>query len=370
MADRRAWSTREKALLACALVCLIAAIAGFALYAQARVPDDAAAKFNDTFVDERTVAQTISEQRVRYGLENDSDFASYLLRQGQNVTTYRQSIINQVALNMLIDQRAAELGATPSEEDVDAQIEAMKGQYAIDGKSWDDVLVDQGVSEESLRDQLRTNLAEQAMYAADVKTPEPTDDDVRDYVAAYRAGGVDKHSWRATFTGDDAKKRAQAFRDEVLALGDGLNAESFSALAKERSDSPTVDDDGGDAGWIHVDGTTSYAQVLADMEVGDVSQVIETETQGNYGVAYCDDAYEYADVQSADEVDISAMPESLLDSVRESTAQGLYRNACATYLTALLTDAKVTYYPIPDGAVYNVDMKLAQMASGDYLDEG
>ena len=370
MADRRAWSTREKALLACALVCLIAAIAGFALYAQARVPDDAAAKFNDTYVDESKVAQTISEQRARYGLENDSDFASYLLRQGMNVTTYRQSVINQVALNMLIDQRATDLGVMPSEGEVDAQVEAMKEQYAVDGKSWEDVLAEQGVTEQSLRDQLRTNLAEQAMYAADVSTPEPTDGDVREYIASYREGGTDKHSWRATFTGEDAKKRAEAFRKEAMALGDGLDADSFSALVREYSDSPTVDEDGGDAGWTHLDGTTSYAQALADVEVGGLTEVTETETEGNFGVAYCDDAYEYADVENADEVDLSSIPESLLDSLRELTAQGLYRNACSIYLTALLTDAKVTYYPIPDGAVYDVDMKLAQMASGDYLDEG
>ena len=362
----RGWDARSKVLLATTVVCLIAAIAGFALYAQARVPEGAAAKFDDVYIGEDKVALSISEQRARLGLKADSDFATYLLHQNMNVYTFRQSVINQVALNMLIDERAAKLGCTPTEAQVDEQVEAMKEQYVTSSKSWEEVLAEQGVTEESLRAQLKTNLAEQAIYRVAVDRAKASDDDVRSYIAANRAGGVEKHSWRATFSGDDARKRAEAFREAVLAQPGGINADAFSALAVRYSDSPTIDEDAGDAGWTYMDASSAYALALADMRAGDVSEVLETETDGNYGVAFCDEVYEYPQGDDGS-VDLSQMPETLVDSLRELASEELYKNACSVYLAALLTDAKVTYYPIPDGAVYNIDMHLAQMASGEYL---
>ena len=368
-ASGNGWTGREKMFLGTTIVCLIAAVVGFVLYAGARVPAGVAAKVNDIYVQESDVAQMISEQRARYGLESDADFASSLLMQGMNVYTYRQGIINQIALNTIIDNKAKELGCTPSDSQVDEQVKAMREMNnAQDDESWQKVLDAQGVTEQSLRAQLKTNLSEQAIYEKEIQYTEATDDEIRSYVATNRAGGVAKHSWRATFSGTDAEKRAKEFRETVLAQTGPLTAETFSLLASKYSDSPTVAQDGGDAGWTYLDGSTSYAKALADLQVGALSEVVATDTDGNYGVAYCDEIYEFPDASDASSMDLTAIPDDLMEDLREQASAYVYETKCNEYLAALLSDASFTYYPIPKGAVYNVDMNLAQMAAGTYLD--
>ena len=194
---RPGWRLREKVLFGTTLLFLALAVVGFALYAKNYVPPSAAAKVNDFFVDESDVSKTISEQRARYGLENDSDFSSYLLGQGMNVYTYRQSVINQIALNMLIDKTASSLGCVPSDQEVDEQIGALRETNgAADDERWQEELAQQGVTEESLRAQLKTNLAEQAIYAAVIERSEANDEDVRRYIESALADATDPKSHR------------------------------------------------------------------------------------------------------------------------------------------------------------------------------
>ena len=366
------WSGLERALL-------VTTVAGFALaavfgvfLAGSFVPPGAAAKVGDFFVDDSEVAEYIAEQRFRNGVEDDSAFATYLLQQGMNVYTYRQSIINQIALDRLIENRASDLGAMPSEADVEGQVKALWESNGIeDEDAWQEYLDERGVSDSGLRSQIRTNLAEDAMYERDVQRKEASDEELIAYIKSNRAGGTEKHSWRMIFSGEGAKERAETALAKVRALGDKLSPKTFSALATKLSDSPTVSDDGGDAGWTYMDGSSSYASALSALKEGGVSEVLQTETDGNYGIAYCDNVYSYPEAAAVEELKVSELPEGLADDLRGLAEEEAWKTDCGVYLTALLADADITYYPIPKGAVYDIDMKLAAMASGEALgDEG
>jgi hypothetical protein len=360
-AGRHHATKREIVLAVVAALALAAAVWGFALYSTALVPATAAARVNDSYLDEGRVASRIAQYRSAYHLEDDADFASALLAQNLNVDTFRQSTINQLVLSDLIDQRAEELGVVFTDEDAQAQVDAMKRSLAFDDDEvWAETLAGYGMSADSLRLQYLANLKQQAVCEADIARRAPTDAEVLAYTQTYLATTTQKHASRILFTGDDALARTQECYELLLAAkgeDEGISAEAFAAMAREYSDEEGVGATGGACAWsgsvvLSEDVTT----LLESLAIGSFSAPQSAEADGALEIIYCDEEYAFP---ATDAIVLHDVPASLRELIEAATADALWSLDRDAYLAALLMDAQVTYYPIPKDAAYAVSMALA-----------
>lgn len=359
----RRFGMREAVLAVVAVLAVIAAAIGFSLYAGARVPADAAAKVDDTYVTEESVADWIAQYRAAYRLEDDSSFASALLSQNLNVNTFRQNAVNQLTLSQLVNKRAEELGVTPTDDEAQAQVDSMKQSMSFgDDGVWDDTLSSYGLTEDSLLDQYRTNLAQQAVCERDVPRREASDDETLSYAKSYLAGTTQKHASRIVFVGDDADARAQECYEQLKAKQDagGVDATAFSELARAYSDEDDVDETGGSLAWSGDDAMNDdVMNLLEDLDAGAFTGVEDVQSDDAKEIVYCDQAYTFPAAADFSSLDTDTVPASLMDTVSDAASDELWKSDCNAYLAKLLASAKITYYPMPDGATYDVDMSLA-----------
>ncbi|MCD8199689.1 MAG: SurA N-terminal domain-containing protein [Coriobacteriaceae bacterium] len=346
-----------------AIVAIIAAVVGFVLYAGARVPADAAGKVDADFITEDEVGTWIGQYRAQYGLEDDADFAQNLLSQGYNVSTFRQNAINQLAMNAVIDAKAHELGITASDEDIQAQLDTAKANYAFnDDDVWAETLESLHITDEGLRKQYETNIFEDGILEAEVPEQEPTDEDIAAFMGEYLAGTTQKHAMRIVFSGDDASERAQECHKKLTAAQkDGkLDKDTFASLAAEYSDEEA------DYAWSGNSMDDDIMETVDNLDVGEASGIESIEADDAEEIIYVDEDYTFPKAKDGEDYAIpSDIPAGLLQEVRDADAQTLWQTACDNYLANLLGDAKITYYPMPDDAPYNVDMASANSSSAD-----
>lgn len=357
-APKKRLTLREKILAGVAGVVVIAAVAGFGLYACALPPASAAAKVKDSYIAESDVSTWISQYRASNSLEDDIAFAEALTSQNLNVSTFRQNAINQLALSLVISNRAAELGKTPTDEQAQEQLDSVKQSMAFNDESvWQETLASYGLTEEGLLNQYKTNIAERSICESDVVRRDASDDNLLAYVQTYLANSTQKHAYRIVFTGDDAATRAEQCMTELQALQTAgtLDTAAFAQLAKSYSDEEGVQDTGGSYAWSGAGMTDEAKAALEYLEVGAISGTESVQSDNATEIFFCDTQYTFPSAS-----DMAALPEDapeeLMAEVREAAGDAVWESDCNAYLSSLLAAAKITYYPIPDGAAYNIDL--------------
>jgi hypothetical protein len=354
---------REMVFALVAAIAVIAAIVGFALYNSVRVPAGVAAKVNNTYLAEERVADWITQYRTAYRLEDDADFARSLLTQNINVGTFRQDAINQLVLEDLISNRAEELGITASEEEAQAQVDAMKQNMAFnDDEIWEESLATYGMSVESLRMQYLLDLKRQAVFEADVAYRDLSEDEVLGYLQEYLAGTTQKHVSRIIFSEDDAYERATECHErlsEAQAAGD-FDAETFATFVREYSDEEGVESTGGAYAWSSGDAMDGEIMTLLEtLDVGSFTGPESVEADKAIEIIYCDEEYTFPSKDDIASLAVSDVPPSLMELIEGAAADAFWTADCNVYLAMLLANAPITYYPIPADATYAVDLSLA-----------
>jgi hypothetical protein len=362
--EKRQRVTRNELLFAIvAAIAVIAAIVSFALYNSGRVPAGTAAKVNDSYLSEERVAGWIAQYRTAYSLEDDTDFARSLLAQGLTPAAFRQNAINQLALDDLVSGRAAELGITPSEDEVQTQIDAMKQTMAFnDDEVLEETLAGYGMSVESLRLQYLSNLKRQAVFEADVARREASEDELLDFIGEYLASTTQKHTSRIIFAGDDAYERARECHEqlsELQAAGE-FDADAFAVFAREYSDEEGVELTGGAYTWSSGDAMdTEIMTLLEFLEIGSFTGPESIEADGAIEIIYCDEEYAFPSQAEISSLAIGDVPPSLMELIEDAAVEAVWTADCNVYLASLLAQAQITYYPVPADAAYAVDLSLA-----------
>ena len=374
MDKEKAMGAREKGLIIALVVAIAAAVAGFALFFTNQVPQTAAAKVNDMYLDEADVADYISQYRYSYSLTDDATWASYLLSQNSNPSSYRMTAINQLALNALVIAKAEELGVSPTEDEITAQLDTMKNSLAFgDDQIWNETLDQMGTTEAQLRNQAKANLATQAVYKAAVEVPEATDEQALQF-AQENLGGVEvAHSYRIVFTGDDAQERAQECYERIQKAKKDINADVFSGFALSYSDDETVQDDGGSYGWTQLtdsEDNDTYAERVTGLEDGAYTtpQPIEENGESTFQIIFRDESYSFPAADKMSSFKLSKVSSTVKSYIVGLASNNLWSNQCSAYLSQLLASAQITYYPTPANAAYNVDMNLASTTSTESSD--
>lgn len=362
------WSGREKALAAVAIVAAIAAIVGFVLYGTSQVPSDAAAKVGDTYIKESEVETSINQYRSSYGLTDDTAFASALVQQGLTAGTFRQQIIEEKATALLVDARAKELGLTPSSDEIDEQFNTLKSSMSFNSEDvWQETLSRYGMTEDGLRDQIRVNLEKKSLYEADVARVDASDSDALTYAQSSLAGVTQQHYYRMVFTGSDATARANAAATELAAMKEAgtLSADTFSQMARERSNEEGVAQTGGSFKWaVEISSDDDLSSATESLSVGDVSSPASIDSDdGALEIFYCDTQYSFPSSSSISSLKASDVPASLWDVVKSQASESLWQSSCSVYLSNMLMAGKVTYYPMPDSASYNIPITVSSSST-------
>lgn len=368
----RSWSAREKVLALVAALCAVVAIVCFALFMTGRVPAGAGAKVNDEYLEESDIAAYIQQYRAGNALTSDEDFASMLYSSGYNVSSFRASCINQLALNMMTDARAKELGCEPTDEEVDAELSSTKEALSMGSDDiWQQTLKDQGMSEDGIRAQLYSKLARQNVFEKDVARREAGDDETLAYAKQAKAGQTMRHSYRLYFTGEDQWDRAQDAYKQLQKMGK-VSTASFSELAKAVSDDENAAEDGGSYGWSDAtDMAEDYADILNKLDEGDYSEPQSLEEDNAAVIVFCDTVFEFPAAGKIDQLKKKDIPDELWSYLADEAADSLWTEDCNAYLAKLISGASITYYPVPADAAYNVDISLAASAdSSGNTDDG
>ena len=375
-------SPRECVLVVVTVVAIAAAIVGalaatgfgpFASLSSAQ-PTGAAAKVDDFYVMEDDVETYIEQYRASYSITDDDEFAQTLSDEDTSVSTFRKTAIDQLALNQLILNRAEELDVMPTDEECQAQLDAIKEALSLgDEESWAETIEGYGLTEEGLLEQYRVNLAQDAICAEDVEHRDANDDEVLAYLQNTLAGSTQYHAYRITVSGtdDDAVDEAEDIYQELLEMyEDGeLDVGSFSYMAFQYSDDEDVTEDGGSYAWTGSEMDDSIKEDMEYASVGELMGVYTVEADDAVEVIYCDDSYTFADSDDLTELP-DDVPDALWAEVLDAAADEVFDTNSSSYLAWLLAQAEITYYPVPDDAPYNVDVyETMDLNTGEDADD-
>ncbi len=131
----------------------------------------------------------IDAVRATVGSQTNAAWEAYLADQGYTVDEYRAMLIAHYAREMVLTQRADELGLEVDVEEVEAHIAQMKADLGVDTDEtaflWDAYLGTYGFTEESLRANQAYYLLRAKLYEQEVERPEVDDALVQRYANAY-----------------------------------------------------------------------------------------------------------------------------------------------------------------------------------------
>lgn len=355
-----AFTTREKILSAVAAVCAVAAVGIGVYHFATAVPSNVAAKVNDTYISESDVASDIDQYRSMYSLADNADFATAVVASGESIASFRQDMIDARITSILVDARAKELGLVPSDEEVQENYDAAVQSYGFgDEDTFKSTLSSYGMTEDSYKAQIKTNLEKSALFEKEVARSEASDDDAVSYAEGNLVGVSQKHYYRIMLTGDDKAAVSDEVKQKLneLESAGNLTTDTFSELARQYSDEADVEGTGGSYAWaVEITDDADLGEAIDGLDVGEFTYVGSVASDDNaYEFLYCDQEYSFPS-SSDDMANLKAsdVPESLWSLVKEKASDALWDTNCDVYLGNLLSKAKVTYYPIPDNASYNV----------------
>lgn len=345
-------------------VAVIAAIAFGVLYAFSCVPGNAAAKVDDSYITEDEVASYINASRIAASTTDDAQFASYLSQQGMTAAEYRIKCIESIATSKLIDKQAQKDGVQIDSSQVDSQVSTYKQNISMgDDSIWQSTLEQQGMTEERLRSQIETNLREQALYEKNVTKRDASDDQAASYMQGSLSGRQFKHSYRIVFTGDGQWKRAQAAYKELNAA-DKVTAKSFEAIAQKYAAKDSTELTQGSYLWSDSsEMSENFSDTLDELDAGEYCAPTTIDADDATEIVFCDIDYSFPTGDKLGKLELSDLPSSLADHVKELATDALWTTDCASYKAWLLARAQVSYYAMPQDAAYNVDMSKASSSS-------
>ena len=205
------------------------------------------------------------------------------------VTAEDKQKLRKTALNLLIDKRLVqqkikELNIKVSEEEVRQAIEDVKKQNNLSQEALVGALLNQGLTFDQYKAQLREQLERIRLMSMEVKAKiQVTDREIQEYYDANKAKYSEGEQYRARqiffrvpkdATADVIKK---AMSRAAQVLNEVRSGKDFVELAKKYSDDPSAAKDGGDLGTFKKgDMIPEIEEAVIGMKPGQVSELIST----------------------------------------------------------------------------------------------
>jgi len=229
----------------------------------------------------------------------------------------RGEVLSSLIDNMIVKQKAAELGITVEEAEIDNAIAQILSDNNATLEEFRKELDKVNVSVQDYRNNLRNQILQSRLVGQQVRSRIViVEEDIREYYEkeyTQEKGESGYYilqigfNWKNLVTLDgvsqeEAREKAEAIRARVLA------GESFGELARSYSDFPSATD-GGNLGLIKKDEMAAYMRdAILSMHPGDISPIIETGS-----------TFQFFKLLSSREGDlvVKAPYESVKDEIRE-----------------------------------------------------
>lgn len=313
-------------------------------------------------ITEDTITNQIMSLRSSYGYDSDKDWAQYLTDSGLTPESYREQVINSYAQQYLFTAAQNEYGVTVSDDEVERA-----WNEAVESYDSEDAFVQQlamfGYTEESYKESLRNNLAEEKLVDIVAPVEDPTDDEIVTYFnenadkfnnARRSSNLLIKVASDAT---DEEKEQARATAQEALDKIESGEL-TFEEAVEQYSDDAASAKEDGDVGWDKLTTfVTEYQDALSGLAAGELSGIVET-TYG-YHIIKCTDVFSVdGKVTEADQI-----PEEIRTYISDAIKSDEQGAAYTEWWNTYLEEADLQINPMPEDVPYNVDMSLASSGS-------
>ena len=239
------------------------------------------------------------------------------------MTEAREAALNGLIDRRLINQRAKLTNTTVADEELTAAYDNTRNRMALDPVEFRKKLERSGMTEETLKKQLRDQVLQSKLVSYDVRSKIViTDEMIRDYYSQRYTAKAEKGSfyllqmgfqWNPEVSGPEKKQeeKAETRKRADRALDLVNKGQDFKDIAKKYSDLPSASE-GGDLGILHLDEMApAMRTVIAPLQPGEVSRIIETS-----------DSYQFFKLQSPK--DEAASASSSYEKVKEEIREKLY----------------------------------------------
>jgi parvulin-like peptidyl-prolyl isomerase len=173
------------------------------------------------------------------------------------------------------EQEADAFGIEVADGDVDKRLEQLKKQYfAGNDKRYEAQLKDSGLTENDLRDDIRSQLIAEKIYNRVTKDVKVTDKDVTAYYASHKQQYTqpETRDIRHILVGEKQRALADRLYDQLK-----TNPSRFPALAKQHSKDPGSKNQGGKLTIVRGQTVAPFDQTAFLMKVGQISRPVKTQ---------------------------------------------------------------------------------------------
>jgi parvulin-like peptidyl-prolyl isomerase len=253
-------------LLLLALIALPAVACGSSEEAKT-VPPGAVALVGDKPIEKADLDRLLAQAKANYEAQKQ-DFPAVGTPDYQSL---RSSLLRGLVQQAQWEQAGADMGVKVSDQEVDTRLAALKQQYFKgDEEKYKTALEKQGLTEESLRDQVRAKLLSDKLYKAITDKVKVTDADVKAYYDAHRAQFMQPESREV----QHILVKTQSLADDIYAQL--KNGADFAKLAKKYSQDPGSKDKGGKFTAYKGKTVKPFDRFVFSAKVGELSHPIKT----------------------------------------------------------------------------------------------
>lgn len=316
---------------------------------------DTAATFGGHVITEDEVAEYTAGYRAQNGLGDDEEWKSFILSRYADTKAWREEAIRVLADEILIREKASELGITVDEDRVSQAISDEMEKAGIpegDEQAWSDYLAESGQTPQGYREKLEYSSIEEQVYRSELDfTDELESEMCTDYIKRNYSDQVMHHYWAIPFDLAD-REGARALLDELKGLeGDELRerfVEAYDETAGEGEGAA-----GYDIGWdfLYAEGRIDPDIDLrsANLSAGTLYDGV-LEGADALRVVLCDERIELVDPDYD-----SIESESFKQIIRAYTLATTWAAKCNSYLSELEEAAGIQVAEMPSGLSYAVE---------------
>lgn len=178
-------------------------------------------------------------------------------------------VLDELITNRLIDQEAVKNHVKIDPAAIDQRLQEYKNSAAGgDESTWQAILAQYDLTEQSLRDSIRRDLIAEQIIGKDITL---SDDDINAYYEQNKSQYAEAEQVRASHILVNTKEEADAILAQLKAGGD------FAAIAKEKSLDTQTKDKGGDLGYFgRGEMDPEFEKVAFSLPVGQLSDLVKT----------------------------------------------------------------------------------------------
>lgn len=262
------FSLRSTLLLAALALALVAAGCGGDSGSGVEVPSGAVAIVGD---------QEISKERYDRLVAQAEQTFEARQQEFPEVGTDEYEQLRQAIVRSLVEEAefkigAEEFGIEVGDADVDKRLEELKEQFFQgDEEKYKEELEKQGLTEEQVRDQLRTQILSERLFEEVTKDVKVTDQDVKAYFEENKAQFGTPESRQVRHILVKTKQQADKLYAQIK------NGADFAKLAKKNSQDPSSAQEGGNFTAEKGATVAPFDKTVFSLKTGELSKPVKTQ---------------------------------------------------------------------------------------------